>query len=174
MLFSGESLNGLHTEMNCLRSETTMSMALSTFVSTASRSTFLFVLAGLAILTGAASVSADEQDQFEGAIWRFTMTPKVRGLETLKGQYRVSDHVFYQNTKPKTREFDKAVGKNHPSGRKTESVFTDLRAFSKDRKLHGGIRGTAHLEMLEFGEWSGRFIDSEGRHWDFRCSRVRE
>ena len=151
-----------------------MSMAFSTFVSTSSRWTFLIVLAGLAILTCTASVSADDQDQFEGALWRFTMTPKTRGLEPLKGQYRVSDHVFYQTTKPKTRDFDKVVGKNHPAGRKTKSEFHDLRAFTEDRQLHRGIKGTANLEMEEFGEWSGRFIDSEGRHWDFRCSRVQE
>ena len=151
-----------------------MSMAFSTFVATSSRWTFLFVLAGLAILTGTASVSADDKDQFEGALWRFTLTPKTRGLEPLKGHYRVSDHVFYQTTKPKTRDFDKVVGKNHPAGRKTRSEFHDLRAFAEDRQLHRGIKGTAHLEMEEFGEWSGRFVDSEGRHWAFRCSRVQE
>jgi hypothetical protein len=151
-----------------------MSMEFSTIFATLSRRTLLFVLAGLAILTGTASVSADDKDQFEGALWRFTMTPKTRGLEPLKGQYRVSDRVFYQCSKPKTREFDKVVGKNHPAGRKTRSEFHDLRAFAEDRQLHRGIKGTANLEMEEFGEWSGRFIDSEGRHWDFRCSRVQE
>ena len=55
-----------------------MSMAFPTFVATSPRWTFLFVLAGLAILTDTASVSADDKDQFEGALWRFTMTPKTR------------------------------------------------------------------------------------------------
>ena len=128
----------------------------------------------LSVVANTAVVSADEVDQFEGAIWQFTLTPKSRGLETLKGQYRVSDHLFYQKSKPKIREFDKVVGDNHPSGRKTKSVFKDLRAFDKKRNLHSGIKGTAHLEMEQFGEWSGRFIDSEGRHWDFQCSRMQE
>ncbi len=132
------------------------------------------LLASLPIIMAAGSITADERNQFEGAIWRFTLTPKTRGLEVLKGRYRVSDDVFYQNAKTKSREFDKVVGKNLPTGRKTKSVFTDLRGFDADRKLHSGLKGTAHLEMEEPGEWSGRFIDSEGRHWDFQCSRVQE
>lgn len=142
--------------------------------STATRSGLMWASLCFAIISSTASVAADEQDQFDGAIWTFKLTPKTRGLEELKGRYRVSDDVFYQNSKPKSREFDKVVGKNHPTGRKTKSVFTDLRAFDADRQLHSGLKGTAHLEMEEFGEWSGRFIDSEGRHWDFQCSRVRE
>jgi hypothetical protein len=151
-----------------------MSMDFSTLVTVPSRCTCLLFLAGLMILKGTATVSADEQDQFEGALWRFTMKPKTRGLEPLNGHYRVSDHIFYQTSKPKSRDFDKVVGKNHPAGRKTQSEFHDLRAFTKDRKLHSGIKGTANLEIIEFGEWSGRFIDAEGRHWDFRCSRIQE
>ena len=151
-----------------------MSNAVQIFVLTLSRLISLLVLACLAVHFNCTELSADDDDHFEGAVWRFSMTPKARGLEPVKGRYRVSKHVFYQCSKPKTHEFDTVVGKNHPTGKKTRSVFEDLRAVDENRNWHKGLKGTAHLEMDRFGEWSGRFIDSEGRHWDFQCSRVQE
>jgi len=131
----------------------------------------LFFLSGTFSDTKA---NAQDSDKFEGAVWKFTMTPKKRGLETLKGAFRVSDDVIYQKKKRSDRDFALVVGKNHPRGKRTRIVFDNFRAFSKSRELHAGMKGTAGLTMDAFGKWSGVLIDGQGRHWDFKCSRVQE
>lgn len=120
------------------------------------------------------SSPACAEDKFDGAVWRFAMSPKKRGKETLKGAFRVSNNVLYQKETPSDPDFKKVVGKNFPKGKKTRIKFHDLRAFDKSKKLHSGIKGTVLLTMDRFGEWSGRLLDSEGQHWDFKCSRVQE
>ncbi len=118
--------------------------------------------------------NAQDNDKFVGAVWKFTMTPKKRGLETLKGAFRVSNDVIYQKKRRSDRDFALVVGKNHPKGKRTRVVFEDFRAFTKSRDLHAGLKGTARLTKNEFGEWSGVLTDGHGRNWDFKCSRVQE
>jgi hypothetical protein len=112
--------------------------------------------------------------KFDGAVWTFQMTPKVPGLQPLRGAFRVSNHVLYQKETPEDPDFTKQVGKNHPRGSKTRVEFKDLRAFVRKGVVHEGLSGNVLLTIDRFGEWSGTFIDSQGRHWGFKCSRVQE
>ncbi len=132
------------------------------------------LLTCLLALAGGAEASPSEGDKFEGAVWKFTMTPKTRGLKILKGQFRVSNNRLFQKTMPSSTDFDKLVGTNAPRGKKTTITFADLRAADKNKNWHHGIKGKVLLTMDRFGKWSGRLIDSQGRHWAFGCTRVQE
>ncbi len=121
-----------------------------------------------------AANAAQAQDIIDGAIWRFTMKPKTPNQQILKGQFRVSNHQLFQKEKPESKEFNKPVGFNNPKNDKTVMTLTDLRAADKSRKWHNGISGKVLLKNERFGYWTGRFIDSKGRHWDFSCTRVQE
>jgi hypothetical protein len=138
-------------------------------------SRFLCASAFLAAISVAGpSAHAQDGDKFEGAVWTFVMTPKGRGPGPLNAAFRVSGNVLYQRSKPRG-DFDKVIGKNHPRGKKqTRIEIDDLRAHDRNRGVHAGLKGTALLTADRRGEWSGRFLDSEGRHWDFKCSRTQE
>jgi hypothetical protein len=118
--------------------------------------------------------NAQDNDKFEGAVWKFTMTPKQRGLETLNGAYRISNDVLYQKKMRSDRDFALVVGNNNPQGTRTRVVFENFRAFTKSRVMYAGLKGTAVLRMDALGEWSGVLTDEHGRNWDFKCSRVQE
>lgn len=118
--------------------------------------------------------AAQAQDTIDGAIWRFTMKPKTQGLQILKGQFRVSNHVLFQKEKPEQNDFNKQIGVNKPNKDKTVMTLTDLRAMDKKRNWHNGFKGKVLLRNERFGFWTGRFIDSQGRHWDFTCSRIQD
>lgn len=125
-------------------------------------------------LSSPPSALADDVGEFDGAIWNFTMTPKKPGLQKLTGRFRVSDNVLYQKEDPADPEFKKQVGKNHPKGKVTRAEFTDLRAFTPDKEVRTGIKGTARLKGIKFGEWTGVLTDGRGRNWEFQCTRVQE
>jgi hypothetical protein len=137
------------------------------------RARLILAAALLSIGADASPARADDSDRFDGAVWNFVMTPKRRGPEPLKGGFRVFNHVLYQRSTPRG-EFDREIGKNVPKGKRTRVEMKDFRAFDNDRNLHSGLTGNALLTMDRAGEWSGTLIDSEGRHWDFRCTRVQE
>lgn len=136
------------------------------------------VAVGLLISLAAADCRAEGRDggDFEGAVWRFEMTPKGSrgGGAPLAGRYRVAKHVLYQKRDRQDKDFSKRVGTNRPSGKRTKVEFDGLRAADKDGAFREGIGGTALLTMDRFGEWSGTLVDGDGRHWDFRCTRVKE
>lgn len=113
--------------------------------------------------------------EFDGAVWRFTLTPKVAGPGQLRGHFRVSNHVLYQKADIKDPNYTKQVGKDNPQRRAhTRVEFTDLRALDKRGVPHSGFKGTVLLKGERFGHWSGSFIDSQGRHWNIQCTRVQE
>jgi hypothetical protein len=110
---------------------------------------------------------------FDGAVWGYKLTPKNERLGVQSGAFRVNNNVLYQKDKPEDKAFSKVVGKNIPSGRRTQMVFEDLRGHGPN----GGIRrisGTARLGMEKGGEWGGQFVDSNGNNWQFHVSRQRE
>ena len=133
----------------------------------------ILVIALMAAMVFPAGTAA-AQDTIEGALWSFTMKPKARGLQTVKGQFRVFRNQLFQKSKPGEKTFDKQVGTNNPNRDKTVIKFTDLRAIDKSRTWHQNIQGTARLKVQKFGFWTGTFIDSDGRHWPFECTRVQE
>lgn len=112
--------------------------------------------------------------QFDGAVWNFSLRPKSPGSPNLRGRFRVSDHVLYQKASPEDADFTVQIGKNHPRGKRARVELTNFRAFGPGRELHSGMSGMAMISMDRGGEWSGRFIDSSGKHWDFKCTRVQE
>lgn len=118
-----------------------------------------------------------DADKFDGAVWRYTLTPKTKGLLALKGRYRVSGQYLYQKKSPDDEVLKKVVGKKVAAKQgKVRVEFDDFRGYT-DRA--GGspptqIKGSALLSYDRFGNWSGTFIDGDGRHWDFVCERIRE
>jgi hypothetical protein len=127
---------------------------------------------------GASSARAQDGDTIEGAVWVFDMKAKGPRADTLRGRFRVSDNVLYQQSeRSRTAPFDKEVGRNHPTGRKTGKTVVeleDLRAVNQDGEIQTGLKGKIRMSLERFGEWKGVFTDSDGRNWDFKCSRVRE
>lgn len=116
--------------------------------------------------------SAQEQDLFEGALWKFEMAPLKKGEETRSGRFRVSGKNLFQKEKRDSPNLDKVVGRKDVLARKrTRLMIEDLR--SNNGKF-SGMKGTVVLNMDRLGEWSGRMVDSDGAHWDFKCSRVQE
>ncbi len=139
----------------------------------------LAVIATAMLSLGSGSVAgAQAGDEFEGAVWQFGMTPKVRGDEALRGAFRVADHKIFQRNGRDDERLERPAGTNFPKGRTTRIEFKDLAAFKKEGGPRPGRRielsGVATLKRDEFGEWSGRFVDGDGHRWDFKCSRVKE
>jgi hypothetical protein len=148
------------------------------FTRRASPPFLISVMIGVVALSGIAGISAVQAqsgDKFDGAVWSFNMTPKRPGPEPLRGQFRVSNNVLYQRSQPsRTAPYDKVIGKNFPNGKRTRVEMEDFRAADKNRSWHGGMKGKILLTMDRPGEWSGTFVDAEGRHWSFQCTRVQE
>lgn len=144
------------------------------------RALVIFGTGFLMNLSFASKSMAQVGDRFEGAVWRFHISPKGSRREPVTGLFRVADHELFQKESRDDESKERLVGRNHPDGRKTRMVFKELLVFEKGKtdsdrpRPRDRVSGTALLRMDEPGEWSGRFIDSEGLHWDFRCSRIRE
>lgn len=128
----------------------------------------------LGVATSESSEAQQAGDNFEGAIWYFKMTPKLKGFNVLRGQFRVSDHVVYQKEGRDSDEFSKRVGVNHPNGKRTKVEFTDLRAKTPKNDWRNEIKGEVKMRLDEYGKWSGLLTDGMGRNWDFNCTRVKE
>jgi len=139
------------------------------------RNLFVFALALMVPQGTAPDAVAQGIDggAFDGAVWGYKLTPKNARLGVQTGAFRVNNHVLYQKAKPEDKTFTKVVGKNSPDGRRTSMVFEDLRGHGPNGEiLH--ISGKARLGMEKGGEWGGRFVDSNGNHWDFHVSRQKE
>jgi hypothetical protein len=127
-------------------------------------------LCALALPGGAAAQK--DGGKFEGAVWKFEMTPMRGKEEPRRGQFRVAGLKLYQKERRDSPGFDKEAGhKEILADKRTRLVFHDLRA--NGGKVTG-IRGHAVVTFDKFGEWSGRYVDADGSHWHFKCSRVQE
>lgn len=120
------------------------------------------------------SQQGDDGGKFDGAVWQFNMKPKSGGAKSMRGRFRVNQDVIYQKATLKDPTFGKKIGTNHPRYPKTKIEVTDLRALDEAGKLHHHIKGTAHLSIDKRGEWSGEFVDADGLHWEFKCTRTQE
>ena len=140
-------------------------------------SMFSFLGAALLIAAtlGSLPILADE-DMVDGALWQFGMTPVKGSQPALRGVFRVNGKQLYQKSRRDSKEYDKLIGEKTDFKRKTTYLrIDDMRANEKEtRKPHTGIKGKLTLTFDELGEWSGRFVDSEGRHWEFKCKRFQE
>ncbi len=117
----------------------------------------VFAISGVFGLGVDVSAAAQADDQFDGAVWTFTMTPKNPGQEHLGAAFRVKDHVLYQMSKPSRGfNFDKMIGKNVPLANKNIRIeMSDFYAVSNEtRTRHTGLKGTALLKNVRFGEYS--------------------
>lgn len=121
--------------------------------------------------------------KFDGAIWTFQMIPHDKNLEKRSGMFRVNGLDLYQRSDMNKPGFDRKVGqKVHYAAQRnregkvvgkerTTVKFTDLQS---DGRKYTGMSGTLEVTKSKPGEWSGRFVDGNGLHWDFRCSRKQE
>jgi hypothetical protein len=121
--------------------------------------------------------------QFDGALWTFEMVPHDKHLEKRNGMFRVEGMDLFQKSDIDKPGFDRKVGRKTqikaPKNKKGKIVgperttleFSDLQ--SNGRK-YTGIKGKVEITKQKFGEWSGRFIDGNGLHWNFKCSRKQE
>ncbi|MEX1228977.1 MAG: hypothetical protein WEB58_01980 [Planctomycetaceae bacterium] len=133
---------------------------------------FKFASLLMAALVGISFVEAHSEDKFEGALWKFELKPvKGRG-ETRVGRFRVNGKSLYQKESADDSDLEKKVGRKEVLKKgKTRLVFEDLRA---NRGKYTGINGRVVINFDSAGEWSGRMVDAEGAHWNFKCSRVQE
>ncbi|MEZ6042454.1 MAG: hypothetical protein R3C20_18290 [Planctomycetaceae bacterium] len=126
----------------------------------------------------AASANPTPQNNFDGAVWRFSIENRSGKAQRYRGTYRISNGRVFQKETPSDDAMSKRVGMNYPKDRKTRTVLKDFRVFPHSEPASPGnelrITGVAYLSMDRPGEWSGRFVDSQGRHWKWRCSRVQE
>lgn len=149
--------------------------------------TLALLMISVALFT-VSDARAEDLGAFEGAIWRFKMTPKNPKLGELVGAFRVNHKVIYQKVNPIPKSTDEKVAgnevyvgaKTRDGAKRTRLNFTDLRAFTPKNGFNGkpsatdGIKGTVLMKMDKAGKWSGILIDGDGRHWTFSCMRVRE
>ena len=160
--------------INCVRSRHHRTL-LTMHQPICSRHCFLATLFfAIACFCSAPPVFAQEEDQFEGAVWQFAMSQKKAPQTKLIGRFRISKHVVFQKEKRSDAEFSKQVGKNHPVGKKTRMEVAGFRVFEQANKKQQSIAGTARLKMIRFGEWTGVFTDEKGVNWDIKCSRIME
>lgn len=145
----------------------------------------VFLLAGLVgsgSNTGFAEQGFDG-GKFDGALWTFQMTPHDKNMGTRSGMFRVNGVDLYQRFDMTKPGFDRKVGqKTHIKAQRnkkgkivgkerTTIQFTDLQS---DGRKFTGMSGTLEVTKSKAGEWSGRFVDSNGLHWDFKCARKQE
>jgi len=113
--------------------------------------------------------------EFDGAVWKFTIRSKVKGGGAMTGNFRVAEHIIYQQANAQDTKFSKKVGSNHPVQRfKTRVEFTDLTATTRKGETKTGLQGSAYIQMDRKGRWSGDFADSAGTRWGFHCTRIQE
>lgn len=109
----------------------------------------------------------------DGAIWTIVLTSKQTDGERLRAAYRVKSNVLYQKENPPEGDFTVAVGQNFPRGKRTLAKFDRLVLWN-GRLEKTTLKGQALLSIERYGEWSGTFIDSSGKHWECRVRRVQE
>lgn len=121
--------------------------------------------------------------KFDGALWSFQMIPNDKNLEKRTGMFRVNGNDIYQRSSMEKPGFDRKVGTKTitkaPRNKKGKLVgpettvieFSDLQS---NGQKHTGMKGKVILTKNKLGEWSGRYIDGEGLHWQFKCSRKQE
>ncbi len=133
------------------------------------------------------SAVADEKDdqQVVGALWTFSMTSRTEGSLPLYGMCRAAGRKLYQESKPDNSrsgkppvpaldDIDKVIGETTMSKRKVVRLrIDDLQATDTKRQSHSGMQGRLELQYQNDDEWFGRFTDSAGVGWEFRCRRYR-
>jgi len=125
----------------------------------------------------------DDGGKFDGALWSFSMIPNDRNLEKRTGMFRIHGNDIYQRSSMDKPGFDRKAGtktmvkavrnkKGKIVGPQTTTIeFFDLQSNGLKYK---GMKGKVILTQKKLGEWSGRFIDADGLHWEFKCSRKQE
>ena len=152
---------------------------------------FRFLLLNVFLLAGFVGTDSNigfaqqgsDGGKFDGALWTFQMTPHDRNIGTRSGMFRVNGVDLYQRSDMTKPGFDRKVGqKTHIKAQRnkkgkivgkerTTVQFTDLQS---DGRKFTGMSGTLEVTKSKPGEWAGRFVDSNGLHWDFKCSRKQE
>lgn len=155
------------------------------------RSSWSFSVLSVALMLGLLAQHPDrlmahqgaDGGKFDGALWTFQMIPHDKKLEKRSGMFRVNGLDLYQRSDMNKPGFDRKVGQkvHHKAQRnkqgkivgkeRTTIQFTDLQS---DGRKYTGMNGTVEIIKSKPGEWSGRFVDSNGLHWDFKCSRKQE
>lgn len=121
--------------------------------------------------------------KFDGALWSFSMIPKDKNLEKRTGMFRINGNDLYQRSSMEKPGFDRKMGTKtsvkavrNKKGKIVGPQTTTLEFF--DLQSNGlkytGMKGKVVLKQNKLGEWSGRFVDAEGLHWEFKCSRKQE
>ncbi len=97
--------------------------------SSITRLTIAFIAMLTLNLFSGSVVYAQAGDEFEGAVWQFGMTPKVRGDEALRGAFRVADDNIFQRNGRDDEKLERPAGTNFPMGKTTRIVFKNMVAF---------------------------------------------
>ena len=135
----------------------------------------LFCVSGC-IALGLIFVSAKAEDKgtVDGAIWEYEMSKVTRKDkdEPRIGKFRIEGSDIFQprNKKPTKIGTIKRTGKGKPQqGDKVHVDFEQL--LGNDQKK---LKCKGPITFISFGEVEGRLIDSDGMHWNFKASRIKE
>lgn len=124
-----------------------------------------------------------EGGKFDGALWSFSMIPKDKNLEKRTGMFRINGNDLFQRSSMEKPSFDRKMGMKtsvkavrNKKGKIVGPQTTTLEFFDLQSNglKYAGMKGKVVLTQNKLGEWSGRFIDAEGLHWEFKCSRKQE
>ncbi len=130
-----------------------------------------------------ASAQGDDGGKFDGAIWTFSMVPHDKNLEKRNGQFRVHGNDLYQRTNIEELGKDRKIGRKtqvkavrNKKGKIVGPEHTTIEFFDlqSNNAKYTGMKGKVVLKKNKQGEWSGRFVDQDGLHWNFKCSRKQE
>lgn len=111
------------------------------------------------------------------------MIPKDKNHEKRTGMFRINGNDLFQRSSMEKPGFDRKMGMKtsvkavrNKKGKIVGPQTTTLEFF--DLQSNGlkytGMKGKVVLKQNKLGEWSGRFVDAEGLHWEFKCSRKQE
>jgi hypothetical protein len=132
----------------------------------------LLISFGLTACLGPSFAVADDEGQFEGAIWQYEMSRVSGKGDARTGRFRIHGTEIFQprDMKPTVIGAIEGKMKEKPAkGDKVKVKFEQLRG--SDQKT---LKCEGPITFVSFGEVKGRLIDSDGVHWNFKASRILE
>jgi hypothetical protein len=134
---------------------------------------FCLLLFAILVCTGRQAEAQNRiRGKVPGAMWQYEMNQVADASVSRSGKFRITGDNMFQprNRRPtKIGAIEGQPPQKPAKGDKVKVAFDSLRA-EDDTELK--CRGTITFDS--FGEVHGRLLDSDGKHWNFKASRVQE
>lgn len=115
---------------------------------------------------------AEDRGKVDGAIWHYEMSRVANKDDTRTGRFRIEGTDIFQPRDKKPTKIGNIVRDSNAKPKKGDQVRVEF------DQLHGSdqkkLKCSGRITFESFGEVEGRLIDSDGRHWNFKASRVQE